>query len=433
MRGDAGVGKTTLWLAGLEQARERGYRVLCARASEAESVMSYGTVADLLGDVDGEVLAGLPGVQRLAADRVLLQDTGGGPATDQRVVAATMVSVVEHLSEGAPVVIGIDDLQWLDKSSQAAVGFVARRLRGRAGLLVTERIQSDRGSVASWLQLGTPDGIDQVRIRPLSIRGLHRLISARLGRAFPRPTMMWIAEVSGGNPFYALEMARSLANQMPPGEALLPPTLAQLVRSRIGDRVRYSHPLLAHGVYADTPPADRRTMHRKPADVLTQPELKARHLALAASSTDPELLRTLDSAASAARTRGAPAAAAELLGLAIKLGGDTPVRRAQLAEHHLRAGNIAEAGAVLAPVIRQELPGLLGAVALNLLAGVRIFHDSFAEAAELLERAVHGAEDNPLILVQTLLMLAFAQKRTGENDEALRSAELAATHWASRP
>ena len=49
------MGKTTLWLAALEQARERGYRVLWARASEAESMMSYGTVADLLGDVDDEM------------------------------------------------------------------------------------------------------------------------------------------------------------------------------------------------------------------------------------------------------------------------------------------------------------------------------------------------------------------------------------------
>src|SRR5262245_54344561 len=238
MQGDAGVGKTTLWLAALEQARERGYRVLCARASEAESVMPYGTIADLLGEVDVEVLAGLPGVQRLAADRVLLHDAGNGPTTDQRVVAATMVSVVERLSERAPVVIAIDDLQWLDQSSQAAVGFVARRLRGRAGLLVTERTEPDRGSVASWLQLGTPDGIDQIHVRPLSTCGLHRLISARLGRSFPRPAMGWIAEVSGGNPFYALEMARALANQAPPGEPLLPPTLAELVRGRIGDLSR---------------------------------------------------------------------------------------------------------------------------------------------------------------------------------------------------
>ncbi len=84
MQGDAGVGKTTLWLAALEQARARGWRVLCARAWEAESVMAYGTVADILGDVPADVLAALPDVQRVAMDRVLLRDVAGqtayGPA-----------------------------------------------------------------------------------------------------------------------------------------------------------------------------------------------------------------------------------------------------------------------------------------------------------------------------------------------------------------
>jgi len=88
VEGEAGIGKTTLWLAALEQARARGFHALSARAWEAESVLAYGTVADLLGDVDAEVLAGLPDVQRVAVDRVLLRDISGGPLTDQQVVAA---------------------------------------------------------------------------------------------------------------------------------------------------------------------------------------------------------------------------------------------------------------------------------------------------------------------------------------------------------
>src|SRR5258705_3697835 len=221
--------------------------------------------------------------------------------------------------------------------------------------------------------------------------------------------MVRIADVSGGNPFYALEIARAIEGQSTTADADLPRTLADLVRIRIGrldadvsnvllaaacvanptvdmlarvtgtsverttelledaerngavaidgNRVHYSHPLLAHGVYTDAAPARRRQMHRALADVVTQPELKARHLALAASSKNPDLLEALDGAAKAASARGAPAAAAELLDLAIKLGGDTASRRIRSAGHHFRAGDTDRAQAVLEPALDQVAPG----------------------------------------------------------------------------
>ncbi|MDT5017477.1 MAG: hypothetical protein QOD39_3637 [Mycobacterium sp.] len=470
LEGEAGIGKTTLWLAALQQARAQGFHVLSARAWEAESVLAYSTVADLLTDLDASALAALPDVQRVAVDRVLLRGVQGGPETDQHVVAAALLSVIESLADDAPVIVGIDDLQWLDASSQAVVAFVARRLRGRVGLIATERTESDRGSVISWLQLARPDAVDRIRVRALSLGGLHALLSGRLGRSFSRPTMVRIAEVSGGNPFYALEVARAIDT-----EPDLPRTLADLVRIRIadlnhethdallaaacvaeptvdvlarvagttaermaallegvesrgvieinGNRVVYAHPLLARGVYVAASAARRRRMHRALADVVDQPELKARHLALATSRKDPEILQALDDAANAARSRGAPAAAAELLDLAIKLGGDTPSRRLRSAGHHFRAGDTDQAHAVLAPAIDQMRPGTLRALALNLLAGIWIYRRSFDEAADVLTAAVQDAEDNTAVLAQTLLMLSFAQANTGEYIEALRNSE----------
>jgi len=73
--GEAGIGKTTLWLDGLAQARERGFRVLTARVGQAESVMAYTAVADLLRDIETAVLDALPDLQRLALDRVLFRAT----------------------------------------------------------------------------------------------------------------------------------------------------------------------------------------------------------------------------------------------------------------------------------------------------------------------------------------------------------------------
>ena len=72
-----------------------------------------------------------------------------------------------------------------------------------------------------------------------------------------------------------------------------------------GNRVRFSHPLLARGVYTDATPARRRATHRALAAIEPLPELKARHLALATTTTDEPTLAALDAAAAAARA-GAP-------------------------------------------------------------------------------------------------------------------------------
>ncbi|HEX2284461.1 MAG TPA: AAA family ATPase, partial [Mycobacterium sp.] len=320
IEGEAGIGKTTLWLGAAAQARDRGFRVFSARGGQAETVLAYAAVADLLGDVEPAVLAELPEVQRIAVDRVLLRASSEGPSTDHGVVAAALAGVIDRLSADTPVLIAIDDVQWLDPSSQAVVAFAARRFLGRVGLLLTERTEHEGTTAASWLQLGVPDGIARVRVSPLSLGGLHALISTRLGRSFPRPTMVRIAEISGGNPFYALELARAIEAESSSSRQVLPATLAELMRLRIGrlDRdtqvlllgaacaaeptvnllarvtdttveravellaeaqakgiiaiddgvVRFTHPLLARSVYTDASPAQRRAMHRSLANTV---------------------------------------------------------------------------------------------------------------------------------------------------------------------
>ena len=375
IEGQAGVGKTTLWLAGISAARDRGFRVLKARAGQAETALAYAAVADVLGAIDPEVFADLPEVQRLAVDRVLLRADGDGPPTDHGAVAAALSAAIERLSEDRPLLVAIDDVQWLDPSSQAVVTITARHLSGRVGVLLTERIEHEGEGAASWLQLGSSGEMGRVHVGPLSLGGLHALISARLGRSFPRPTMVRIAEISGGNPFYALELARAIEAGGP--QSVLPATLAELMRRRIGrlepetqilllavaceaaptigllarvtdsttdrtaelladaktkgilsitgdgnkDNVAFAHPLLARSVYTDAKPAKRRAMHRSLAEAVVLPESRARHMALATASADPATLEALDGAAEAACERGAPAAAAELLELAIGLGG----------------------------------------------------------------------------------------------------------------
>jgi hypothetical protein len=70
-------------------------------------------------------------------------------------------------------------------------------------------------------------------VSPLTIGALHTVVLERLGRSFSRPKMLQIYEVSSGNPFYALELARALEDDSKLALTSLPGTLAGLVRSRI--------------------------------------------------------------------------------------------------------------------------------------------------------------------------------------------------------
>jgi DNA-binding CsgD family transcriptional regulator len=476
VEGEPGIGKTTLWSAAIEQALSGGFRVVSARAGSAEVVLTFAVLADLFGDVESAVLADLPRVQRVAVER-LLEQAGESPATDERVLGAAFLAVAERLAADTPVLVAIDDVQWLDASSQAALEFAVRRLRGRVGVLATARSDATGPAAASWLQLRRPDGVNRIGVSPLTLGGLHAMFSARLGRSLPRPTMVRIAEISCGNPFYALELARTMDNASANAEPTLPDSLTALVRSRLaglgsdvgplllaaasattptvellsqatdtaaervielldeaetqgiiafdGNRVRFTHPLLATGVYTDASHARRRAIHRRLAEIVQQPELRARHLALAASTGDSATLEALDAAAEVTRARGAPAAAAELVDLAIGLGGDTPQRRMLAAGLHFRAGDIGRARGVLEPTITAMPPGILRAIGLNLLAGTRIYDDSFIDAADLLKRALPECEENAAVLAQTHLTLSMAQAMAGEFDESLHNAEQA--------
>lgn len=473
IEGEPGIGKTTLWLSSVEQARDDGFQVFAARVGQAESVLAYAAVADLLRGVDAAVLADLPDVQRIAIDQVLLRASTEDHTTDQRVVAAAFAAVFDRLTANAPVLVAIDDAQWLDRSSQDIVAYAARRFQARVGLLLTERSDADGGNTVSWLQMSRPDGIERMRIGPLSLGGLHALISGRLGRTFPRPTMVRIADISRGNPFYALELARAIDARSSNTDSGLPGSLSELMRLRLGrlDRdvrhlllatasvadptvefladitgataertvellseaeakgiigidggvVRFSHPLLAQSIYTDASPAQRRAMHRSLARKLELPELRARHMALAASSADPETMRALDTAAEAAAARGAPAAAAELLELAIGLGGDQPERRIRAAEHHFSAGDPDRARALLEKTIDQLPIGTPRGAALNLMAEVHLYNDDWSEAVAVLERALLDADGNPALLARTLILLAFGQRMVAKFEDSLDS------------
>ncbi len=474
IEGEAGIGKTTLWLETVELARNGGFRVLSARAAAAESVLAYTALADLLDGVPAAAWADLPEPQRSAVDQILMR-ANEHSETDQRAVAAAFLSVLGYLTDRGPLLLAIDDLQWIDPSSRHVVAFAARRLTRPAGILGTVRTETGDGTASAWLQMPRPDAANRIWLHPLDVQDLHAAVSARLRRPFSRPTMGRIHQVSGGNPFYAIELARAIADRTPGVETSLPRTLADVVRARLngldsdvhhallaascmaaptvelvssatisdddrlievlesaeskgiiaidGNRVQFAHPLLARGVYTEAAPGMRRAMHRRLADIVDEPELRARHLALAATSGDQVTLHALDTAAESARVRGAPAAAAELMDLAIGLGGDTAQRRLRSALHHFDAGDQERARAVLEGTIESLAPGDLRAEAFSRLAIVRLYGDGFVEAVALLRRALHEVDPDSPLRVQILITLAYALLQSNQPHDSAQRAE----------
>lgn len=477
IEGDAGIGKTTLWMAASDRARRRGFRVLTTRAAEAESVLAYTALADLLTGVDPTVWSDLPGPQRAAVDHILSRTADSDAATDQRAVAAAFLSIVERLSDDIPLLLAIDDLPWLDPSSAYVIAYTARRLTGPVGLIATIRTEGVTGDAASSLELPRPDAVRRIALGPLSARALHQVVSDNVDRPLSRSAFRRIHQVSGGNPFYAIELARAFDEN---AAIELPSTLTEVVRVRLGGldpethgvllaaaslstptvervvaasdadrdrvielleaaeqqdiiaieghRIRFTHPLLAAGVYSDASPERRRSMHRRLAAVVAEPELRARHLALSATTGDPETLRALDDAAASAHARGAPAAAAELLNLAIELGGDTPQRRILLATHTFDAGDPARARVLLEQAIADLEPGPLRAHARHELAFVRFMNDGYLEGCQLLQRALDEDAPEGRLRVSILIALAYALYMTGRPEAAWRLGEEAVDH-----
>ena len=228
--GDPGIGKTTLWLAVVEEARARGYVVLSCRPSESEARYSFSGLGDLLGGLMPGVLPELPRPQRRALETALaLSDTDG--RVEERLVAFALLGAVRRLAAAGPVLLAVDDLQWLDGPSSGLLQYVLPRLANEPVAAVV----TVRGPVPAWLT--RLEGLRELELSPLSVGALHELLRTRLEASFPRPVLLRIWETSGGNPFFALELARALqrrGGRIEPGAELpVPATLEDLVLERL--------------------------------------------------------------------------------------------------------------------------------------------------------------------------------------------------------
>ena len=238
LAGPAGAGKTTLVRAAITDAGTRGFTVLHTMPSRSDVRLAFAGLADLLESRLDAVAAGLPAPQARALRVALLVEEPGRHPPEPRVIAAAFRSALAVLARTAPVLVVVDDAQWLDPPTAAAAGFAARRLEAeQVGLLCAQR--TARADEDLPLELGRARlRAEVIPVGGLSPGALLRLLRTRLGVSFPHPTLRRIEAASGGNPFIALEIGRALARRGP-GAAVqvtlpVPATLGGLVDEHLG-------------------------------------------------------------------------------------------------------------------------------------------------------------------------------------------------------
>jgi DNA-binding CsgD family transcriptional regulator len=473
LEGEAGIGKSTLWEAGVEHARAQGLTVLSSRPAEAERALGHVGLADLLEGVVDDAVSALLTPRRRALQVVLLQEEASGDPVDHRTLAVAVRDILQLLSERGPILIAIDDVQWLDPSSSRALAFALRRLDASpVSLLLARRLAE--GAHQSEVEQAVGAGrVRHLVVAPLSVGALHRFLRDRVDRPFARQTLLRIHERSGGNPFFALELARVLDANVDPLQPLpVPETLEELVRTRIDElptatrqalalasalgtpsesvleragvaadalrpafaanvierengTIRFTHPLLSSVLYQDLG-EERRGVHERVAGIVDDPLLRARHLALSRDTPDADVAAVLDDAASLAVDRGASAIAAELAEQALRLtpsdASNARHRRSLAAARaHHAAGEWTRARTIATDLLAGTEIGALRPEGLVLLAEL----ESVDHAVELLEEALREAAGRPALQSFIHCRLAWATRFRNGYVRALEHARAA--------
>jgi DNA-binding CsgD family transcriptional regulator len=485
LQGEAGIGKTSLWRAAMSSVRPRGGRVLGSAPTEAESGLPYALLGDLLDPVPEDAIASLPAPLRNALNAALFQEGVEQGSTDQLAVSTAFLRVLRHMAAEQPLVLAVDDIQWADGPSMRILAFALHRLDVEPVRLLAALRTSSSNDADSALRKAVGDlRIQRLQVGPLPLPVIDDLLLQRLERPLRSPELDQVYAVSGGNPFFALEIGRFIvehpANQRA-GELLpLPASLTDAVAGhmaalspatrnilvamaalsrpdesllekldshaaaaldeaanagvveRTAGRLRFTHPLHASVIYSTADATARRKWHAKLAEVVTDAEEKARHLALAAAAPDAKVAGALEEAARSANARGAPDAASALAQQASEL---TPAdlleaierRRIMTAEFRMRAGDVPGARELLLSVLQAAPTGRRPAEALRLLGSLTLGGENLVEAEDYLIEALSLpiADLHQRAILERDLITVFNQR--GKFQEAIEhSAQLSA-------
>jgi DNA-binding CsgD family transcriptional regulator len=466
LEGEAGIGKTALWERGIDEAAGRGMRVLVTRPVEAETGLSYAGLGDVVGPLMDELPGDFPAPQRRALDVALLRTPADSGPLDPRAVGAATLGALRAAAGRESVVVGVDDVQWLDGASAAAMWFALRRLDAVDGvmLLATRRTQAGEGP----LDVGLPaERLTRIPVGSLDAKALIAMLRLQLAETLPPPTLSKIVEVSGGSPYFALELGRAALRQ-PGGKAFgaglpVPEALSTVLQDRLralpsetgeglatvaamaqptssavaealdprvldaafvagvlhesGDKIRFEHPLLAETAYRMLPPTRRRAVHRHLAEATADAEERAHHLAACTTALDARVAEAIAIGAEAAAERGAPAAAAELLEASARLepAPDTAAsRRIDAVGKHMASGDNTRAEALGRALVDELPPGPLRSRALTAMAELE---GNLSDRIRELEQAVAEARDDREALIQALVWQSVVLTYAGRHHE----------------
>jgi DNA-binding CsgD family transcriptional regulator len=391
--GVAGIGKTALLAAAGQRAEAAGMRLLSAAGRELEQGFAFGVATQLL---EPEVIAldaaeherAFAGAAAPAASML-----GGGsasaPAPDAGFsIIHALYWLIANLAETRPLVLIVDDLQWVDLPSREAVAYLTSRLDELPVFLACAVRTGDPDTDAPDPRLLKDAPVEVVRLQPLSPAGVGVIVRATLGSEASDGFRAACHEATGGNPFLARELARSAAQEgfggadadvealrglTPRGvsRAVLPriralgpaaravsesvavleqaqlrhvAALASVAESQTvgavdrlaeagiladGLPLRYAHPILRTAVYRDLSSAAREHAHHRAAALLAEAgddDAAASHLERTEPRGEDWAAEALERAGRRALAAGAPGPAAAALRRALAEGSapDTP-------------------------------------------------------------------------------------------------------------
>ena len=453
VRGEPGIGKSALLEVVRRMAAERGFGVLIARGVQSEAPLTFAGLHQLLQPALDE-LDRLPDRHRNAIEAAFgLGDTA---APDTFLIALAALDLLTEIAADAPLVVLIEDADWLDTASRDVLAFLARRLdlepvlmlfaaRGGFGqasdLPVMRLLGLDEQAAAALLDRTAPDLAADLRRRvlaeaagnPLALVELPRALredsskgqalqlplplTERLERSFAaraaglpwtaRAPLLIAALDEGGELSRVFAAASKLAGR--PVGALDYAAAAEADLVDIDENgIRFRHPLIRSAIYQNSSLAERQAAHAALASAYADdPDRSVWHRAAALVGPDEDVVNDLERAAARAQRRGAPAGAAGAL-----------ERAADLASDEARRGSLLLQAAELESDIGRN------DVALRLLQKARTFDlDSRMRVrasflSELLEGGWSGAEQ-----VAAFAELAEELEAAGESTQALEALE----------
>jgi DNA-binding CsgD family transcriptional regulator len=481
LRGEAGVGKSVL-LAHARAAAD-GFLVLQAVGIESEAELAFAGLHQLLRPViDGIATLPAPQSAALRAAFALSDET----VAERFRISLGALGVLAAAADELPVLCLVDDAQWLDEASAAAIMFVARRLEAeRLAILLAARDDDVARFEAS--------GLPELRLEPLQDRDARALASAQLGDAAAAAAVDWVLANANGNPLALVELPQALtpdqasgreplAGVLPPATSVeraflnrvrhLPANVQRLLlvaaseetgdratieraadafgfaaselsiaetHGLVGvglDRIAFRHPLVRSAVYRGATFAEREGVHRTLADVLVRPgdaDRRAWHRAAATTGTDDDVADELEATAERARTRGGFSGAATALERAAQLSAAPEVRARRLVHAGRaawRAGQLRRATTLLDAAGAVLDDPLLRADREHVRARIEARSGSMLSAgSRLLDAAAKVSRRDPHRSLEMLLDVGLMAGRSGD----LASMGEAATIAASLP